>query len=81
MSEPKNKSRILILSHMAQFSLLRRHEGQIYSGLSDMAFHSGAVEPGDLVALQSAPASKWYLGWLVEKKWPEGYPRMRREAL
>ncbi len=73
----KSRSRILILSHIAEFSLLRRYGDHVFSGLRDMAFRGGntdgAAVPGDLVALQSAPPSKWYLGWLIEKKWPEGY--------
>jgi len=73
MAEAKNRSRILILSHLAQFSLQRRIGDQPYSGLRDMAFHDGNTQPGDLVSLQSAPASKWYLGWLVSRQWPEGY--------
>lgn len=78
MAEQKNRSRILILSHIAQFSLQRRIGDHIYGGLSDMAFLGGAalspdVMPGDLVAIQSAPASKWYLGWLLERKQPPGY--------
>lgn len=75
MTEPKLRSRILILSHIAQFSLSRRYGDQAYGGLSDMAFVAGdrAVIPGDLVVPQSAPPSKWYLGWLISKQWPEGH--------
>jgi hypothetical protein len=75
MAEAKNRSRILILSHIAQFSLARRFGKIVYGGLSDMAFEAadGNVQPGDLIAIQSAPPSKWYLGWLVSKQWPEGH--------
>lgn len=52
-----------------------RYGDQVYRGLPDMAFRAGEkeAEPGDLVAVQSASPSKWYLGWLIEKNWPEGY--------
>lgn len=74
MAEPKNRSRILILSHLAQFSLLRRFGDRVYGGLAEMAFSAeGESIPGDLVALQSAPPSKWYLGWLVSKQWLQGH--------
>ena len=65
----KNRSRVLILSHISQFSLGCDSGGFPYAGLKDMRFHfceDGASTPviGDLVALHSAPPSKWYLGWL-----------------
>lgn len=77
-SSPKLRARLLILSHIAQFSLQRRIGGQIYGGLKDMAFQDsgmGAQDavPGDLVALQSAAPSKWYLGWLISRERPEGW--------
>ena len=74
MAEAKSRSRLLILNHIAQFSLARRYGDQVYGGLSDMAFHGdGVPSPGDLVSLSSAPPSKWYLSWLVSKQWPEGH--------
>jgi hypothetical protein len=73
MTEAKNRSRILILSYIASLSLQRRIGGQPYSGLATAAFHDGPAQPGDLVALVSAPASKWYLGWLISKQWPDGH--------
>lgn len=75
MAEAKNRSRILILSYLAQFSLQRRFGDVPYGGLRDCAFEgdSDDVAPGDLVALSSVSPSKWYLGWLTEKTWPEGW--------
>lgn len=77
-NSPKLRARQLILSHIAQFSLMRSYGRQIYGGSSDFAFHglcmdSSDVLPGDLVAIQSARPSKWYLGWLVSKQRPEGW--------
>ena len=74
----KSRAKILILSHLAQFSLQRRIGNLPYSGLADMAFESGGfgdanVHPGDLVALQAAPPSKWYLSWLVSTQTPAGW--------
>lgn len=78
MAEQKNRARLLILNHIMQFSLQRRIGDQVYGGLRDMAFHGDDLggtkaEPGDLVALQSAGPSKWYLGWLISREWPEGW--------
>lgn len=76
MPETKTRARLLILNHIVQFSLARRYGDHVTGGLRDMAFVSGSSEtsiPGDLVALQSAPSSKWYLGWLISKQWPEGH--------
>lgn len=78
MAETKTHSRLLILSHIAQFSLARRYGDHVTGGLRNMAFVSGGADerdarPGDLVAIQSAGPSKWYLGWLVSRQWPEGH--------
>lgn len=75
MAEAKNKARLQILGYLAQFSLQRRIGGQVYGGLKDCAFEGDTQDaiPGDLVALQSAPFGKWYLGWLISKEWPEGW--------
>lgn len=63
----KERSRLLILNYLAQFSLQRRIGHQVYSGALDLCFELdvGRVGPkiGDLVALQSAPYTKWYLSW------------------
>lgn len=75
MSEKKERARILILNHIAQFSLARvMSDGSPFGGLRDMAFSfTDAAQPGSLVALQAAPATKWYLSWLIERSWPEGW--------
>lgn len=66
MPEPKNRSRILLLSHICQFSLTRRYGDQVYGGLKDMAFRENrSPRIGSLVSLSSAPASKWYLSWVA----------------
>ena len=69
MSEPKSRARLSILSNIAQFSLQRYNGAHPYSGSRDMSFQGGhyfgeECQVGDLVALQSAPTSKWYLSWL-----------------
>lgn len=63
----KNRSRILILSHIAQFSLGREVGGVEYSGLKGSRFRE-SEEPaiGSLVAVSAAPPSKWYLSWMHE---------------
>lgn len=70
----KERSRLLLLAHLAQFSLCRRLPGgQPFAGLRDMAFTFvedgvGDVRVGDLVALQSAPPTKWYLSWVHDAR-------------
>jgi len=71
----KERARIAILSHLAQFSFARQLGGLPYCGLDDMRFHNAESNPvvGSLCVPKSAPASKWYLSWLVEYKpgdWP-----------
>lgn len=78
MAERKDRSRILIMHNLVEFSLQRWIGDHPYPGSKDMSFHGtsfGGADaiPGDLVALQSAPPGKWYLGWLIETKRPEGY--------
>jgi hypothetical protein len=70
----KSRAKIRILSHITQFSLATILPGnQHHRCLSDMGFRNDltneTVRIGDLVALQSAPSSKWYLSWLnaIEK--------------
>lgn len=67
MTTPKNRARILILSHIAQFSLGREIDGHAYAGLRDMRFRD-VREPsiGGLVALSACGPSKWYLSWVHE---------------
>jgi hypothetical protein len=72
---PKYRSRLLILNNITQFSLSREYgDGRAHGGtISFCASWDNKAIPGDLVALQSAPCTKWYLSWLVSKQWPEGY--------
>jgi hypothetical protein len=65
MTEIKTRSIILILSHIAQCSLGREINGRDFCGLCDMRFREDRQPAiGALVALSSAPASKWYLSWV-----------------
>jgi hypothetical protein len=68
--KPKKRARIELLSWIAQFDLRTRHsDGTTYAGLKDGGFRFADIcRPGDLVALQSAPTSKWYLAWCHEVK-------------
>lgn len=76
-NEAKPRARIRILSHLAQFSFQRYFKDQPCNGSRDMSFQTSgfgtSAEPGDLVTLQSAPFSKWYLSWFIQKHRPEGY--------
>ena len=75
------RARLMILHYIMQFSLSHTFgDGKSYGGLLSGAFHVDhsyrEVRVGDLVALSSAPVSKFYLGWLVETRenqpgWPE----------
>lgn len=71
---PKTRARTLILSHIAKFSLQRYFGTHPYRGSSDMSFQDDQNPPdGSLIALSSAPPSKWYLAWLHEvKRHPHG---------
>jgi hypothetical protein len=74
MTEPKNRSRILILSYIAQFSLGCDIGGRPYSGLSEHRFREDRMPlPGTLVAITSAKPSKWYLSWVIEAARPPGW--------
>lgn len=77
----KIRSRILILSHIAQFSLGREVAGMEYAGLKDMRFRENR-EPaiGSLVAPQSARSSKWYLSWVHEVIWHTDEQGRKRDA-
>lgn len=74
----KERSRILILSAIAQFSLSRTFGDQrTHGGLLEYSFiETRAPSPGTLVALQAAPSSKWYLSWVVSCGWPENHACM-----
>jgi hypothetical protein len=72
-AQPKSRSRVLLLSHIAQFSLAQRVGGQTF-GLKDCSFEvDGTPQPGDLIAMKSAPPSKWYLSWVVSVQRPKGW--------
>jgi hypothetical protein len=63
--KPKTRARLAIMHYICEFSLAREFSnGQPFAGSSDYRFtFADMCRPGDLVALQSAPASKWYLSW------------------
>ena len=83
----KKRARLLILNHIVQFSLQRKIGEHTYGGLHDMCFRgdlfgSDKAIPGDLVAVQSALVSKWYLGWLIETHRKEnGYEHFSIESI
>lgn len=64
------RSKLLILSYICQFSLSRTFgDGKTYGGLLNSAFQEDRNPPvGSLVALTSAPASKWYISWVVDRE-------------
>lgn len=61
---PKTRARPAILNFIAQLTLQRPWGG--HSGLQWERNDDPPV--GSLVALQAAPASKWYLSWVVSTK-------------
>ena len=61
MADTKNRARILILSNLLSFPTIRNKDWT-----SDLG--GGVATAGDLVALSSAPASKWYLSWVIENQ-------------
>ena len=76
--EGRDRARLVILHYITQFSLsLHFGDGKTHGGLASSAFQVGQEpEIGDLVALTSAPVSKFYLGWLIDTRvispgWPE----------
>ena len=65
----KERSRILLLNWIFDLSLLIRYGNHTYEGMDDCTFDGmGKAKPGDLVALCSAPTSKYYLSWFVSKE-------------
>ena len=75
MKKKLSRSRMLIMNHIAQFSLGRLHSSGVpWPPMRDMAFAPSDSPPnGALVALQAAPPSKWYLSWVVDQSWPAGH--------
>lgn len=66
--DTRSRAKQQILHHVLTFCLTRRfgggsHTPGITAFVSDDIVNSGA-RPGDLVVLQSAPSSKWTIGWL-----------------
>lgn len=66
------RSRLLILSHVAQFGLVRATGDGHTWGSSTTNFREGG-QVGDLVAIQCASPSKWYLSWVYSIQRPEGW--------
>lgn len=60
----KNRARLAILNRLLSFPTIGQFkwEGSIFA----------KPKIGDLVSLQSAPDSKWYLSWVVEIEFREG---------
>lgn len=58
----KSKARIQILSRVCSFPEIRSKDWTCDMTVND------EVRVGDLVAMSSAPASKWYLSWVLEIK-------------
>lgn len=65
MADTKNRARIQILSSLLSFPTIRNKDWT-----SDLG--GGVATVGDLVALSSAPASKWYISWVADKQ-PGGF--------
>jgi len=56
-ANPKTKARLSILGEMLAFPTISQKD-----------WTSGGAIVGDLVSLQSAPPSKWYVSWLIETR-------------
>lgn len=69
MKFDKNISRLKILSWLFQFSVARGgSDKKPWLPFSEFFFENRTPEIGALVALQSAPFTKWYLSWVVDVK-------------
>lgn len=83
----KERARLMILHYITQFSLSHTFgDGRAYGGLLSGAFHVDHsyrdVRVGDLIALSSAPVSKFYLGWLLDtREKPPGWPEFLLESI
>lgn len=67
-----------ILHYITEFALTRNYGGeQLFPG--SRGFVNGNIDRkckiGDLIALQSAPTSEWYLSWLVTMEPNDRWPR------
>lgn len=78
----KSRSRILILSHIAQFSLGRECGGMEFAGLREMRFRENRTPAvGSLVAISSAPPSKHYLSWVHDVTLRDGFYEYGLESI
>lgn len=70
-AKARYRARLRILSDITSFALTHSYPPNPQRFGSLRAFFPGdygrSLIPGDLVVLESAPASKWYLSWYVEK--------------
>jgi hypothetical protein len=88
MSKPdtRNRARLEILNHIAQFCLSHKwrdgHIGGAYHAFVSNIRDDVKAQPGDLIAMQSAPTSKWYLSWLVkEERREDGFRHYLLESI
>lgn len=68
----KYRAKIAILSELMSFPTINQKDWDSW----DLK-----PEVGDLVSLSSAPASKWYLGWVVEIRGLDDYPEYLLESI
>lgn len=72
--ETYNRSRYAILSYILNFAT-KQYYGEDYrqqvrreDGFHGDAFSNEIIKTGSLCVLQSAPDSRWYMGWLMETR-------------
>lgn len=75
-NDTKYRARIAILSDILSFPTIRNKDWT-----SDMFDDRGKMKPGDLVAMNAAPPSKWYLSWLHEVNPNNGWPKYLLESI
>lgn len=70
----KNRARLEMLSELMSFPTINN---------KDWGYNCGCDKPqiGDLVAMQSAPPSKWYLSWFREYDPNNGWPKYLLESV
>ena len=74
-NETYNQARLEILNYITVFCVARNYgDGVLRGGLGDDYFYpeDHPIE-GDLVALHSAPFSKWYLSWYVGTEYMDDF--------
>jgi len=69
------KARLAILSELMSFPMIRSKDWIVSPDLRD------DLMCGDLVAMSSAPVSKWYLSWLKEIEIKDGYTYYTLESI